>query len=77
MKPITRDSLIAAGIRNLREFGYPNCNAENILTYTVYRMFFVRQLRNNLGQHGKVADTMINELLSDAATADLQDKEKS
>ena len=74
MKPITRDSLIAAGVRNLREFGYPSCNAENILTDQVYRMFFVRLLRDNLGQRDKVADAAINELLSDAATAELQDK---
>jgi len=43
----TRDGLIQAGIRNLREFGYPDVNAENILTDRVYSAFFVSMLRDS------------------------------
>lgn len=38
--------LIEAGIRNLKEFGYPSVNAENILTDEIYRAFFARMLEN-------------------------------
>ena len=36
--------LIEAGIRNLKEFGYPLVNAENILTDEIYKAFFARML---------------------------------
>lgn len=36
--------LIEAGIRNLKEFGYPSVNAENILTDEIYKAFFKRML---------------------------------
>ncbi len=35
-----KETLIANGVRNLKEFGYPNCSTSNILTDKVYREFF-------------------------------------
>lgn len=62
-----RDKLIAAGVRNLKEFGYPMVNKENILTEDVFKRFFVSMLRDNLGQG---ADDAINGLLTELGEAD-------
>ncbi len=39
-----RDGLLAAGVKNLKEFGYPSCNKKNIMTDMVYRKFFLHML---------------------------------
>lgn len=57
-----RDKLIAAGVKNLKEFGYPSVNAENILTDKIFKEFFVRMLDENLG-HG--FDNEINALIAE------------
>lgn len=57
-----RDQLITAGVRNLKEFGYPMVNKENILTDDVFKRFFVSMLRDNYGQG---ADDAINSLLEE------------
>lgn len=59
-----RDHLIRAGVKNLREFGYPSVDATNILTDKVYRAFFVPMLRENVGQRGEV-DRVIHQLISE------------
>lgn len=41
--------LIEAGVKNLREFGYPDCNADNILTDQIYGAFFKSMLEDNKG----------------------------
>lgn len=46
---MSEQHLIAAGVRNLREFGYPAVTAANILTDQVYRKFFKAMLEGNLG----------------------------
>jgi hypothetical protein len=38
------DMLIQAGIKNLKEFGYPDVTKDNILTDLVYSRFFKRIL---------------------------------
>jgi hypothetical protein len=35
-----RDRIIQAGVKQLRDFGYPDCTAENILRVPVYKAFF-------------------------------------
>lgn len=35
-----RKAILAAGVKNLRRFGYPKCTAENILVDQVYKAFF-------------------------------------
>lgn len=49
MKEVTRDSLLVAGVVNLKEFGYPTVNKENILTNYVFASFFMRMLKDNKG----------------------------
>lgn len=58
-----KDKLIANGVKNLRDFGYPECNKENILTDQIYKAFFVSMLKGNKG-HGKEIDKAIDELLA-------------
>ncbi len=43
---VSRESLIAAGVRNLKEFGYPSVNTENILTDMVFSKFFASMLED-------------------------------
>lgn len=57
-----RESLIKAGVQNLREFGYPNCTSENILTDMIYSRFFESMLEDNMG---KGFDTEIKSLQSE------------
>lgn len=64
-----RNKLIEAGVRNLHEFGYPTCNAKNILTDRVYAAFFERMLEDNKGKAGPVIDAEIDKLLAECKTA--------
>jgi hypothetical protein len=59
-----RTGLIEAGVKNLREYGYPTCDAESILTDPVYKAFFQSMLRDNKG-HGKDIDAAIDGLLAE------------
>ena len=62
---VYRDSLVAAGVRNLKEFGYPDVDAENILKDVIYSKFFLNMLRDNLGLAGKNVDDQINILINE------------
>jgi len=44
-----RDKIIAAGVANLKEFGYPSVDKDNILTDYIYSSFFKQMLEGNLG----------------------------
>ena len=57
-----REKLIAAGVKNLHEFGYPQCNADNILTDEIFASFFKSMLDDNKG-HGQAIDLQIDLLL--------------
>lgn len=59
-----KDKLIAAGVKNLRDFGYANCNDKNILTDYIYASFFMRMLQDNKGR-SKLVDKAIDELLAE------------
>jgi hypothetical protein len=59
-----KDKLITAGVRNLKEFGYPYCTKDNILTDEVYSVFFKSMLETNLGKAGKKVDEVIQELIN-------------
>jgi hypothetical protein len=58
-----RERLIAAGVKNLKEFGYSEVTNENILTDEVYGEFFNSMLRDNKG-HSTRIDKVIDELLN-------------
>jgi len=45
-----RDKLIAAGVRNLKDYGYPHVSADNILSDMIYAGFFKSMLEDNRGQ---------------------------
>ena len=68
MKNTIREKLITAGIRNLKEFGYPAVDSTNILTDFIYKAFFRSMLEDNRGQG---FDKEINGLIAeiDAPTA--------
>ena len=59
--------LIEAGVENLREFGYPNCDKNNILTDKIYRAFFLSMLEDNKGKAGYLADKAIESLIAKVA----------
>lgn len=59
-----KEKLLIAGVKNLKEFGYPEVNKENILTDIIYAGFFKSMLLDNKGQAGKQVDTVIDELLT-------------
>lgn len=65
--PASRSNLIAAGVRNLREFGYPTANHTNILTSDVFKRFFASMLKDNLGQD---SDVTIKALLAELGEKD-------
>jgi hypothetical protein len=62
-----RAKLIAAGVKNLKTFGYPEVTSENLLTDPIYRAFFNSMLNDNLGQAGEVVDQEIRQLLKETA----------
>ncbi len=57
--------LIKSGVKNLKEFGYPDVCNENILTDYIYKSFFSNMLEENIGQSTKQVDEVINELLKE------------
>jgi len=44
-----RDQILDAGVKNLREFGYPHVDRQNILTDQVYSAFFRKMLEESRG----------------------------
>ena len=62
-REVMKTGLISAGVKNLREFGYPACNEQNILTDMIYSRFFVSMLKENKG-HDREIDAAIDELLA-------------
>ena len=63
-----RDTLIHAGARNLREYGYLDASADNILTVPVFAAFFRSMLESNLG-HGDEADRITRDLIDEIDAA--------
>jgi hypothetical protein len=59
-----RKRLLAAGVRNLKEFGYPHVDETNILTDQVYSAFFKSMLDDakeasaDANYQGAVADLL-------------------
>ena len=61
-----REHLLKTGVKNLKEFGYPEVTTETILTDEVYKEFFKSMLEDNKG-NGKQVDEVIDQLLSEVA----------
>lgn len=51
--------LIAAGVKNLHTYGYPDCNADNIITDPIYSAFFCEMLTDNKGRAVQAVDEAI------------------
>ncbi|UIS25284.1 hypothetical protein [Erythrobacter phage vB_EliS-L02] len=51
--------LIAAGVRNLKEFGYDSVNVDNITSDMVFAKFFSRMLEDNEGQRDDVDEAIV------------------
>jgi hypothetical protein len=67
-----RTALIAAGVRNLKEFGYPSVNPSNILDDIIYSRFFESMLDDNKGR-SKEVDAEIESLLAEIKQAKEKD----
>lgn len=59
-----RQKLIQAGVKNLKEFGYPKVDKDNILIDEVYKRFFLAMLKDNLGYTDEI-DTEIDKLIKE------------
>jgi hypothetical protein len=59
-----RARLIEQGVKNLKEFGYPNCTSSNILTDGIYKEFFLSMLKDNKGHNSQI-DKVIDQLIAD------------
>ena len=65
-----RGKLIEAGVKNLKEFGYPHVSSDNILTDMVYSRFFQGMLDDTIeGYPGTEAATAAEGLLGEIKTA--------
>lgn len=64
-----RQKIIKQGVKNLREYGYPSCNEENILTDMIYSKFFLIILRDNLESAPDSAKDVIAELIKEIEKA--------
>lgn len=62
-----RQSLLEAGVRNLKEFGYPDVTVENILTVDVFKRFFKSMLEDNVGKGGALQNEEMEKLLKEIA----------
>ncbi len=65
-KAAIRETLLKAGVRNLKSFGYPDVTTENILTDEIYKAFFKSMLNDNMGiGQSKEVEEVISQLLSE------------
>jgi hypothetical protein len=79
-----KDKLVAGGVKNLKEFGYPSVNASTIITDYVYSRFFISMLNENreeaiflAGFRGKEIAAAIDELLVEIAQAEVKKEPKA
>ncbi len=49
-RSLIQQKIIQAGVKNLKEYGYPGCDSKNILTDQIYKAFFSSMLEDNLGK---------------------------
>lgn len=60
-----RKTIIAHGVKNLRDYGYPDCDEKNILTDPIYSVFFKSMLQDNIGKSTVSVDRIINDLIAE------------
>jgi len=59
-----KNHLIKNGVKNLKEFGYPEVSEDNLMTDEVYKLAFKAMLENNKG-FGQRLDAIIDEMISE------------
>jgi hypothetical protein len=59
-----RDKIIAASVKDMIQFGYPQADKENIFTDAVYSLMFKTMLVRYKGNSDKL-DKIIDDLLKD------------
>jgi len=52
------EKMTEAGVKNLKEFGYPAVNSENIFTDIIYAGFFKSMLKDNKGSSKQIDDAI-------------------
>lgn len=72
-----KQKLIEAGIKNLKEFGYPGVNEENILTDYVYSAFFKPMLEEDSNRVTKQLRQVCDELLTVIAKSNKENPKKA
>lgn len=70
-----KKALIAAGVKNLKEFGYPGVTADNILTDYIYRAFFKGMLEDETNRKTNQLIKVCEDLLEEINKSDIKDKE--
>ncbi|MGK9450306.1 hypothetical protein ACSSZE_03435 [Acidithiobacillus caldus] len=60
-----RDHLIENGVKNLRRFGYPSVNKDNILTDYLFSRFFLNMLEDNKGSKNANVEREIDQLIAE------------
>lgn len=68
-----REKLIANGVKNLKEFGYSDVTATNIITDQVYSAFFKSMLKDNKG-HGHGVDDILDSIIAEIENTPKQQK---
>lgn len=59
-----KESLINAGVKNLKQFGYTMVDKENIFTDVIYKAFFLKMLEDYIGKANAEVDKVIDELMT-------------
>ena len=67
-----RMTLLHAGVRNLKEFGYNAVTVDNILTTYVFANFFRSMLKEAEGGSNPATNVVINELIAECNKAVLK-----
>ena len=62
---LIRQRILKAGVKNLREFGFPGADTANILTDSVYKDFFLPMLEDNLGKGDATTNTVLSGLIEE------------
>lgn len=73
-----RDKIISAGVKNLKEFGYPSANDKNILIDYVYSKFFKKMLEENINcpqnKPGSGVDIELRKLFDEVSKVKLEEE---
>lgn len=67
-----KNKLIEAGVKNLKAFGYSDVNKDNILTVSIFSMFFKSMLEDECNGGNANIDKAREELLAEINKGDSQ-----